>query len=54
MNITIKSELNKIKLVSDYRNMTAALIVHEINCLLIDGHKITAIIDLDNPKNKGE
>jgi hypothetical protein len=47
MDITIKSELDGIRLASDYRNMTSALIVHEINCLLIDGHKITAIIDLD-------
>jgi hypothetical protein len=51
MNITIKSELDGIKLATDYRNMNSALIVHEINCLLIDGHKITGIIDIDGENN---
>lgn len=46
MDITIKTELDGVKIANDYRNMNAGLIVHEIKCLILDGHKIVDIIDL--------
>jgi hypothetical protein len=51
MNITIKSELDGIKLATDYRNMNAKLIVEAVNNLIIDGHKIASITDIDGENN---
>jgi len=47
MNITIKTELDGVKLTGDYRNMTAALIVETLDSLVIQGHRILRVIDLD-------
>jgi hypothetical protein len=51
MNITIRSDIDGNTMSNDYRNMNAKLIVEAINNLLIDGHKIVSITDIDGDNN---
>lgn len=51
MNITIKSDIDGNAISNDYRNMSAKLIVKAVNDLLIDGHKIVSITDIDGENN---
>lgn len=48
MNITIKSELDGVKLVNDYRNMNSKAIIDALNDLITAGHIVTGIIDIDS------
>jgi len=47
MNINITSVIDDKEISNNYRNMSAELIVDEINRLSIDGHKIVNIVDID-------
>jgi len=51
MNINITSSIDSKEIANNYYNMSAELIINEINRLSIEGHRIVSVINIDKENN---